>query len=72
MGDEKQISKENLFKALAMLDEMEEKSENPDYDVLSDAKELNNIIPGFVYGKSSDHIRYICKEMLQKQYSVVV
>ena len=55
-----------------MLDEMEEKSENPDYDVLSDAKELNNIIPGFVYGKSSDHIRYICKEMLHKQYSVVV
>lgn len=72
MGDEVTISKENLLKALAMLDEMEDKSENPDYDVLSDAKKLNLLIPGLVYGKASDRIRYLCKDMLKKKYSTIV
>lgn len=59
------ICKENIEKALIIIDEMEEHFEDDDYDVLADARKLNELIPGMVYGKSTDHIRYICNELLE-------
>lgn len=59
------ISKENVEKALAMIDEMEGHFEDDHYDVLEDARKLNELIPGMVYGKSTDHIRYLCHELLE-------
>ena len=64
MSMEDVISRENVVEALKVLDEIEECAKDPDYDVLPDAKRLNKLLPGKVYGKSTDHIRYICNEIL--------
>lgn len=65
MRNEDTVTRENAIEALKVLDEIEEGAKNdPDYDVLPDAKRLNSLLPGMVYGKSTDHIRYICNEIL--------
>ena len=66
MSEENTITRENVMEALKVLDEMEDAWEkDPDYDVLPDAKRLNTLLPGMVYGKSTDHIRYLCNEFLE-------
>ena len=64
MRNEDTFSRENIIEALKILDIIEDSAEDPNYDLLLDAKRLNNLIPGIVYGKSTDHIRHICNELL--------
>lgn len=64
MRNEDTFSREDIIEALKVLDVIEECAKDPNYDVLPDAKRLNKLIPGKVYGKSTDHIRYICNELL--------
>lgn len=65
--EEPLITREDVEEALKVIDHIEKaEEEDPDYDVLPDAKRLNKLIPGKVYGKSTYHIRCICNELLEE------